>query len=211
MRKVILFVALLGSIVSCTKDPIMYTFKGHAIEDQNGEALAGVEISISQKPFSTQVLNSNYESVGSVTTDANGNYELTFERTKVTEFKVEIEKQGYFYQEIIIGSGDVSSENDNIIDIEMEAQSFVQFLIQNTGQAESTDLLNLLLLNPKTGCPACPETDSYYYEGVVDTIVTFPTDAGRYYNFTYINVGVNSKTDSVFVTPFDTIIYSINY
>jgi len=189
----------------------MYTFKGKVIEDQNGSALSGAEIEFFQKPFSTQVVTSNFESVGSTTTDANGNYEITFERTKVTEFKLEIEKPNYFYQEISIGSGDVSSENDNIVDIEMEAESFIKFKIQNTGTAASTDNLNLLLLNPKTDCDGCPESDSYFYEGIVDTTVVFPTDAGRYYNFTYIHLGVTSATDSVYIPPFDTVNYVINY
>ena len=112
---------------------------------------------------------------------------------------------------MIIGSGDVSSEDDNIIDIEMEAESFMKFIIQNTGTASASDNLNLLLLNPKTDCSACPDSDSYYYEGIVDTTVVFPTDAGRYYKFTYIHVGITSETDSVYITPFDTLNYVINY
>lgn len=189
----------------------MYDFQGTITEDQNGSALSGVQVDIFQKPFDSQVVTSNYELAGSAVTDANGNFSVSFERTKVTEFKVHLNKENYFKQDIIIGSGEVSSENVNQVDVELQAKSFMKFTIQNTGTASQSDNLNLLLLNPKTDCDNCPQSDSYFFEGVVDTTVVYPTDAGRYYNFTYIHVGVTSASDSVYITPFDTINYTINY
>ncbi|MFT4600766.1 MAG: hypothetical protein ACI857_000943 [Arenicella sp.] len=211
MKSAFYIICLSLILVSCNKDPIQYTFEGTITEDQTGSPLSGVEVSIYQKPFNNSVTTDNFDLAASTITDENGYYIMTFDREKVIEFKLNIEKDDYFKTDIILNSGEISSENTNVVDYQMGAKSWVQFDIQNNLPGNSNDHLNLLLLNYKEGCDGCADADSYSFLGITDTTATYASTAGQHFNFTYIVVGVESLSDSVYMTPFDTTFYSINY
>jgi len=211
MKKSLIYLSLLVILSSCNKDPIQYTFEGTITEDQTGGPLEGATVSIYQKPFNNSVTTNNFDLAASAVTDANGYYTMTFDREKVTEFKVNIERDNYYKADLVLSSGDISSENNNTIDYEMAAESWIKFNIYNSIPAAENDQLNLLLINYKEGCEECATADTYGFGGIVDTSVKFASTAGQYFTFTHIAVGESSGTDSVYMTPFDTLFYSINY
>ena len=211
MKKVLLFVLIALVGFSCEKDPIQYTFEGTITEDQAGSALSGAEVTIYQKPFNNSLTTDNFVIGGTSISDASGNYSITFDREKITEFKINITKDNYFKKDIILNSGEISSENINVHDYEMEAESWVKFNISNSFPSNAADELQLLLSNYREGCEECAEYDSYSFPGITDTSVKFASTAGKYFNFVAISLGESSIFDSVYMTPFDTSFYSINY
>ena len=128
-----LLIIILASIIpnSCKKDPIQYTFKGHLSDYISANAVADVNIKISQIIFSNSVANANYTSVANLTSNLSGDYEVTFNREKVTDFKIELDKEGYFSQENIINPANVTTEEDNIFNYVMEPKAWVRFQIKN--------------------------------------------------------------------------------
>lgn len=211
MRNLIFALSALIIFNSCNKDPIQYSFEGKITESVGGSNLAGVTITIYQIPFNSSVTSNNFELAASTITDSEGNYAMSFEREKVTEFKINLMKEGYYKRDINISSGDISSENTNILNYEMEPESWISFKIKNLFPADASDNLNLLLLNYREGCEQCATGDYYSFEGITDTTVVFSSTAGQYFNFTYIEVGASSASDSLFMTPYDTVNYEINY
>ncbi|MEO9533102.1 MAG: hypothetical protein ABJG68_09205 [Crocinitomicaceae bacterium] len=211
MRKLIYLSAILLVLTACKKDPIQYTFDGKITESVGGNGLSGVSVSIYQIPFSSSVTSNNYVLAGSTTTDSEGNYSITFDREKVTEFKINLDYDGYYKRDINLNSGEISSENNNTTNYEMDPKSWIKFNINNEFPADQNDELNILLLNYREGCQDCATSDYYAYEGIVDTSVVFGSTGAQYFNFTYIYVGNTSWSDSVYMTPFDTVNYAINY
>lgn len=211
MRNIILFSFLVLFFVSCKKEPIQYTFEGNITESVGGNSLSGTTVTIYQIPFNSSVTSNNFELAGSAITDSEGNYAMTFDREKVTEFKLNLDKEGYYKQDIAINSSNISSEDVNILNYEMEPESWIRFQIKNEIPNNASDELNMLLPNYREGCEGCATADFYSFDGIVDTNVVFSSTGGQYFNFTYIEVGAASMTDSVFMTPFDTLIYTISY
>ena len=197
--------------VSSKKYPIQYTLEGKITESVNGGNLAGTTVTIYQIPFNSSVTSNNFELAGTANTDAEGDYAMTFDRDKVTEFKLNLRKEGYYKQDISINSSEISSENVNVLNYEMEPESWIKFQLKNEIPNSTSDDLNILLPNYREGCEGCATSDFYSFDGIVDTSIIFSSTGGQYFNFTYIEVGAASMSDSVFMTPFDTLIYSINY
>lgn len=204
-------VLIVCGFFSCKKDSIQYTFEGLVIQNHNGVALNNVAISIYQKVFNSSVSNGNFALAGTTTTDASGNYNMSFDREKVTEFKINFMKNGFFSHDIILSSADVSTENNNKVDHTMDAKSWVQFDITNVLPSGSSDELQMIFYTYRKGCEQCIESDFHYLEGIIDSTLIYQNTGGEYLKFTYIVVGGQNTTDSVYMTPFDTAFYSINY
>ncbi len=196
---------------ACKKDPIQYTFKGTLTDQLGGAPVPNVQVKISQLEFTSTSTNANFTTVASLNTNSSGYYESTFDRVKVSDFKIELNKSGYFIQENLINPADVSTEEDNTFDFVLEPQSWIHFQFTNFLPV-SSDQLTLILLNFKENCSGCAPDDYLYFPGEVDTNLYFTTTAGEYVKFIYIDEeSGNSNSDSVYATPFDTVSYSFNY
>ncbi|UKN02150.1 hypothetical protein K6119_01290 [Paracrocinitomix mangrovi] len=199
-------------LASCKKDPIQYTFEGNVNYIPDQQALSGVAVEVSQKLFNNSVSSSNFSFAGSSTTDASGNYSISFARDKATEFKVIFKKDGYYKEEILLYSTNVTADHPNVVDTGMDAQSWVQFHVQNAVPSSQTDEIKLVFYTYRTGCENCIEQDYNIINGIVDSTITYSNTADQYLKFTVFNVtGGQTFTDSVYMTPFDTVNYEIIY
>lgn len=210
--RLLVFCSIILTLWSCKKDPIQYTFEGMVADNINQQGLSGVEVTVSYKAFNNSVTSSNYTLGSSDITDAVGNYQLVFDREKATEFKAAFKKDGYFNKDIIMSSGDVSSEDINVVNTTLEARSWVAIHLFNDTPSAPSDELTLIFYTYRTACQNCIEEDYNYFTGELDTTLLFQNTAGSYLKFTYVDVvGGTSTTDSVYMTPFDTVSYNIQY
>ena len=206
-----IIVSLAVVLIGCKKDPIQYKFSGTITDNVSANYIEGVDVIIKQLEVNNSVTTTVFTSAGSDITDSQGHYEMTFERKKVSEFKMTITKDGFFKKEISISAGDVSSENENVLNYELDAKSVINFDIENTGLSDPGDEFLIILYNYRLGCEGCASVDYNYFNGIVDTNFQVSTTAGGYFKFTYSQIGVNSYTDSVYLPPFDTVNYAIDY
>lgn len=205
----ILFAGLL--VISCKKKDLQYTFKGNVIETVNGTPLSGAEVSLYQVQFDASAANSNFQFAAKSTTDGSGNYEIIVDREKVIDFKVNFKKSGYFQEEYIIGSDNVSVEEPYVINHQMDAVAYFVIDIKNNSPL-ADDVLTLVKYNFREGCNACTENNYAYFEGAVDTTLIYQTTAGVYTRFAYKDESTGMVTnDSLYTIPFDTVFYSIVY
>ncbi|MCB9224045.1 MAG: hypothetical protein H6582_07725 [Crocinitomicaceae bacterium] len=211
MKKISL-ISLLILIVSCNKGTINYDFSGIVLENVNNTAVSGASVKMYQIPFNSSLTSNNYEFAGGATTEANGLYQFSFDRIKATKFKMEITKENYFDHSEEINAEDVTSDHINIYNSTLESKSWITFDINNLAPANANDELQLIFFNYRTGCDGCVTADYYYFNGLVDTSFTITNTAGSYFRFMKVNVNVSqSSMDSVYLVPFDTAYYQINY
>jgi hypothetical protein len=207
----LLILLVSGSILSCKKGEITYDFEGHIIESVGNTPLAGVEVTISQILFSSSVANYNYQPGGSGTSDSNGDWSISFKREKVTDFRIEMKKDGYFDKLIEFTSGDATIEDPNIHDVTIDAEAWVIFDLENLSPMPG-DQLSMVLMNFREDCQGCGVNTFYYFHDDLDTNLLFKTTAGKYNRFQLNDV--NSATlidDSILTIPFDTVTYSFSY
>lgn len=196
---------------ACKKEPIQYIFKGVVTESASGGALSGADVSVTQRTYNGSVASSYFVAGGEAVSSSSGSYEISFDREKVFEFKVEMLKSGYFDYEEIIGSAYVSTENPNVVDHEMEPKSWITFHLKNIGGMD-TDEFSMIHYNFRTGCMGCTTNTFFTYTGQVDSTFTILTTGGVYTKYAYKNPGFSVyNQDSVYTTPFDTVFVNINY
>lgn len=216
MRKInIIFILsiLLTSIIpiSCNKGPIQYEFDGVIKNSLTGTPISDVDVTISQKIVANGVTGGGFTFAGSAKTNSLGQWSISFERDKVTEFLIEIEKEDYFPIEIIETSANVSTEIINSYNHLLEPMSWVTFNITNLFPNED-DHFKLITQTFREGCEGCAENKTTEFFEELDTTFTYTTTAGEYVKFTYVNVTLpDSDLDSVFTTPFENNVYTITY
>ena len=199
-------------MIACNKEPISYTFQGKVNELYTSEAISDMIVEAYQLPFENSLATNNFELVASTSSGSSGTYELSFEREKATEFKLKFIKSGFFTEEVILQSSEVSSENPNEVDVTVASKSWIQFDIKNVQPAASTDELKLILYDYREGCEGCATQDYNIFTGAGDTMVTYATNANTYFKFSYIsNTGSVNETDSLYLVSFDTVKYNISY
>ena len=198
-------------LASCNKKEITFDFAGEITDKLTGNAISGVEFQLSKKTVQNGTTSANYLFVGSDLSDFQGNYQLSTDYDKVTSFKLRYRKALYFPIEFEETSANVSTENLNIYNQDMEPQSWIEFDIENFGGAED-DHLKILTQKFREGCENCAENTSYSYYGALDTSIFYATTAGQYVKFTFIDVSDGySQSDSLYAEPFDTVRFEFNY
>lgn len=202
---------LLSLLFSCKKGPILYTFQGTLQESVNATNLSGVDVKIAQKTYDGNVSSAFFNSVGSLITDANGYYELSFEREKVVEFKIELLKNGYFALVDIINSSEVTTAEPNIFNYTLEPKSWIRFNLMNLGGLTS-DEFTMIHYNFREDCDGCTTNEYYYYYGSVDSTFTYTSTGGEFVRYSYKTPGSSVYIqDSVYTTLFDTVDVNLNY
>ncbi|MBK7129371.1 MAG: hypothetical protein IPM74_07335 [Crocinitomicaceae bacterium] len=207
----LLFSLLILSATSCKKDPIQYTFSGTVTESANGNALSNVAVEVLQRTYNGSVASAYFNSAASTTTASDGTWEVSFDREKVFEFKIEIVEDGYFELSEIISSSDVSTDETEVVNYALEPKSWLSFHLKNFGGLP-TDEFTMIYYNFREGCDGCSTNDYHYFIGEVDTTFQILTTGGVYAKYAYKNPGgVVYITDSVYMPPLDTVGVTINY
>lgn len=206
---IIFTIALLLS--ACKKEPIQFKFEGKITDRLSGAALEGVKINISQKKFSDGALTSAFQLAGTALTDSNGDFNVSFDREKSTQFLVEAEKANYFPVSYEMGSADVSTEKTNDLTQTMDSKAWIQFNLLNEF-GDETDEYKIIRQTFREGCYGCATNSTVSFFGLQDTSFTYLTTGGEYVKFIKVNViNSSSQLDSIYATPFETSVYDIVY
>lgn len=204
-----LFVLILSVLlISCKKDTIQYTIKGTIYSNIDASELSDVNVKVFQKPFNNSVTSNSYELVGSTTTDNSGTYSVTFDRERATDFKITLERDGFFDEEILLTSEYINSGADNILNWSLDGESWIKMNIQNAPPSNQSDVLTLTWYIYRTDCSECIENEFNSFNGIVDTSFVHANTAGQHLKFLY-NDGNTSTIDSVLMPHHDTVNYSI--
>lgn len=196
---------------ACNKGPIQYTFEGKITESVSHSACSGAEIKLYQKLIVNGAASESFSFAASTVTDNAGTFTIAIDRDKVTAFKLTITKANYFPISIEKSSSVISTENPNQFNEELDPISWVSFQIKNSFPTDS-DHFKLITQTFREDCDGCATNGAFDFYGPLDTTITYATTGGEYVKFIYINVSAGSSTfDSIYTTPFETIIYPIFY
>lgn len=211
MKALVIFVLFI-SLASCKDKQITYELIGTITDINNGTPINNATINISQKEVTTTALNPNYVFVTNATSDANGNYNLIYNREKVIDFKVEIESDNHYFYETIVLPSDLSTENATKYDFELTAKGWVKIRLINSN-AEDGEQLNFYKHNVKEDCSdCCANGYTIINDQTPDTSFTCPIVGNNYFKYSYGETIANSSfTDSIYCNGMDTTLLKIYY
>ena len=203
-----LFAALFSTLLlSCKKGIADFTLTGTITDQTFNAPLAGATVRL----YATEAGSLITSQIGSVTTDAQGNYSFTFPRNKIETYYLRIEKPNYFEEYVAIPFSSLSLEEVNIRNYAVKAKAWIKFHFTNSNP-QATDVLEFIKQEGKVDCDECCPGGYRYYYGAVDTTFYCINDGNTVYSGYYWVQGSLNQGPLWVVSPaFDTVEISLNY
>lgn len=188
---------------SCKKGKANITLKGQVTDATFSTSLTNGTIEIYELIAST----GEYNLLGSQTIGSDGSYSFTFPRNAAESYLIEIRKDDYFNEDVVIPLSSLTIEEDNVRNFSTTAESWaaLRFVTSNPNAT-----LNYTRQTGKTGCPDCCPAEQQTYYGVLDTTFYCPNDGNTKYSYNYTASGVFGIKE-VITTAFDTTTITLSY
>ncbi len=214
----ILFSLLLfiGIFTSCKKDKQKITINGTVYDPNTKTYVSNAHVTLSASMVSSGFYNSNYTEVASTTTDGSGAFSFNFDKLKSAGYRIYISKENYFDNTIDIDDASVVAGTPYTAKYDLYQIAWMKLHVTHTTPHDSSDYIAYDYSS--TGLPTCFGCCSNNifkaYGMTYDTTLRCKTYGSRYMkiNWHVIMFGWDAlQSDSVFCTPFDTTLYTINY
>lgn len=207
MKKSIYFIFLLIFLFSCKKKEITYDIKGIITDNTFNVPLENAEVNLYQVVAGTQqkIL------ISSMTTSSDGSYAFSAKKEKAESFYVEVIKPNYFSNSSLESISNLSTEKDNIINIETTAKSWVNLHFYHP----TNNNVNQILVTKQKGkqdCDECCSKEEFSLSGIIDTNIYCINDGNTEYSYLYKLVGTSTvEIKSIVTQPFDTVELFLQY
>jgi len=202
-------IVLLGiSFGACKKKKISYTVEGIVTDASFSQALSGATVQLYGTPAGSSTPS---QLIGTVTTGSDGKYSFTFDRDKIEQYVIIVNKNQYFELSDAFTAESLSTSETNTRNLSTTAKSWVKLRFVNL-MPDAADELKYIRQNGKSDCAECCYGGEQYLYGAVDTAIYCINDGNTTYSYYYwvLNT-VNNGPKSIVTQPFDTVELLLNY
>jgi hypothetical protein len=201
-------IALIGfGNFSCKKKKGTYVVEGTIKDKTFNTGMANLTLTIEVQEAGSSV----YSVHSTITTDANGKYQLEVDRGLIDKIRVSGTKTNYFPVEFVIPVSLLSIEETTTLDYETTAKAWAKLIfIHQSGDPNAE--LQYTKTDGKQDCSeCCPKTTQSLFGFVNDTVICV-NDGNTNYSYNYIVVGTPTLNSKQCYTPaFDTGVVVLNY
>ena len=213
----IIATALLATLASgcCRTDCAnTYIIEGTVVEQATGLPCVGFEVEMEEQVLENGVLNGFFETTGSTTTDKAGFFTISFPRKTALEYRLGVNKEGWFGISQDINPDDFKP--DIPVHIDLEAVAAAELSVHIVNQAPSAELDKVRFrftedFNQYTTCG----TEWMVFEGAsTDTLFNCILPGNEWMPYLYIDQSGEEDlaiSDSVFCVAFETTTLDITY
>ncbi len=214
----LLMVCLLGIFAltnSCKKDDENTIIVKGIITDANLKTpIANAEVTFWASRIQNATYNSNYISLATTYTDANGNYVLQITKGKDAGFRITAEKAKYFGQtaDIVV---DALPAGTHTLNYSIYPEAFFKMNVKNNTPINNSDFISYWFYNTQpTGANCCNNLAINFTGQFYENTVKCRTFGGQNiivkWNVKKNNV-VTYNESTIYCTPFDTTTFDLNY
>jgi hypothetical protein len=218
LKHILLLLLVSVFFIQCKKnsEPEPVTFSGNVSDNVQGIPVANATVKIKlQQSASNSVFNSGFNTVATTTTDASGNYSMTFTPENPITYKVVIERNLYYGKEVEISSDVVTAGSNTVTNFAIDPIGWFKINIKNTNPTDADD--NLLYQNTSetNGCSTCCNNLPISLNGMtVDTSFICQRVANPTISFSWFitkNGNTSPFSNSISSIIGDTVVYNLNY
>ena len=214
-HKTLYIISLLLIFVSCNKKNKELIITGTVKTSSTSANIQGANVTLSGKIIESGKWTNSYSQLATTTSDNNGKYTLTLDAVRVSEYKLSFTKENYIDDVKIMQPDDVSTDNDNIIDVLLAVKSFLNINVKNIYPINENDYLSLTLSGDFKTCTSCCTDEKFEFKGTnidQNILCICPGSQNIVLNWDILKGGsVSSHIDTLLVNNFDTANYVINY
>lgn len=188
---------------------------GFVTDSLTNEIIPYAKVKLYAKVIQSGVWSANYTKLDETTTSTSGSYSFKIDNVKASNFKFQVEKDGYYNQVNEFESDRIIKEELNSINLKMFSVAYVRFNIKNQYPISNSDIMQLQIKNNLIYDYDCCNDSNKYFEGplinesfICKSIGNYPL----YFEWIISKVnGIKSYNDTIYPIKSDTLIFNINY
>lgn len=217
MRIVFLFLILSSLFFSaCRKNKeLVVEIKGRITNSGDQSSAAGVTVKVKFQEIGSGSISSAFKTIATTTTDASGNYSVSFDKPAAAEYRFELSSPRHFANEINESADAFSANESNTRNFELDPVSFFSVRLKNNSPVGVQDQIIFQNTSESYSCSSCCGNTPVIRQGMtVDTTFVCRRKGGRLIRFswTVTKGGMNQfYTDSVITPNYDTTYRLISY
>jgi hypothetical protein len=187
---------------------IEFTIEGNVHDSSFSSACASGTV----KLYKTAVGGGQTSLVSTVTTDASGNYSITFERDKSEKYRLDFSKSNYFNESFDISFSELNTNEPYKKNFSVQAVATIRWIIKNVAPQLEQDQVTIQKLNGRTDATTTCANTSFIYSGAnVNDTLACNVAANFYTRFNVVNLAQGVYLDSISPAPFQTVDYFIDF
>lgn len=214
MRTALVTLLILSIFGGCRKSGnLELIIRGSVVDYRHTAGVAGVTVRLDEQVVEGGTVSGAYNLAANTTTDANGDFELQFDRKNALNYRITLTKDGYFTKQFNVNPDQVNPGEVHEVSEDMIPEATLQIRVVNTQPESDDELMRFRKLNAFFECVCC-NNEFYDFQGAaVDS--TFSCKLYGDYNVTYTYT-VNREeevnvVDSVYCPAFHTTELLIEY
>ena len=203
-------------ISSCCKTDCANTYiiKGVVVEESTALPCVGFEVKLEEQVLENGILNGFFETAGETTTDAFGEFSISFPRKSALEYRLKIESDGWFTIVEELDPEGFTPESPVHVDLEATPKSQLTIKVINSSPSYESDKVRVRMLSDFGEFTDCGN-DWFVFEGAnVDEEINCTLPGDKWMSYLFINQSSDEDiqvVDSIFCAAFETHVIEINY
>jgi len=217
IKKVSLAALALLSIIlfsQCRKEKAEYSLQGKITHARTGAGLNGANVNVQKTVVSGSTYSGAFAAAASSTTDASGNYSMTWERENFAALKVTASYPQFILKEHELNVSNFSVGTPYQQNLALYPEAFIEMNITNTLPSAPSDKLTFTFVNANFDCFCCNNGFRQFNGTAIDTSFSCKLYGDQWlkYQGTYNFGGQDSVVvDSVWCPAFQTTTLNIVY
>ena len=187
---------------------------GYVSDHRNGSGVGDVYLTLSEQVVESGSLNSDFEVADEVLSSSNGAYNMLFGRRNALNYRLDLEKPGYFDKRVELNPDDFRPNQPVSKNVTMITQADFSVQLVNSNPYNDQDEIRIRKINAEFAC-ACCNNEWVEVQGVdVDTTISCKLYGDYYLKYQYEIIKGELDTtivDSTYCPAFQTTSVVINY
>lgn len=209
---VILMAWLSFHLTACKKDENTQRFEGTVKRGNLGQSLSGAQVIAQTQEINNGVFSSDYSSIGSMSTAADGRYTIPFETATYPSLRLQFSKSGYHTRFVDVDPQFFADQNTFTKNIFLFPKSTIQVHVSD--QLPAYSQLWMRYKNTDFECTCCDDSWKYFTQPNIDTTFSCMVygDQFVHYQYRWIGSGIDTLIDdSIYCTAFETANIDLSY
>ena len=188
---------------------------GNIVDTYLHTPVGNVFVELYAQKIESGVWSNNFSSLGSLTTDANGYFSISFENIRSSGYKLLLHKSKYFDSEILINPENIQAGKEYKQDFGIYSEAFLKMRVVNVIPATSADQISYSITDGFINSTGCFPDSTFTYTGAqVDVTKKGMVYGAKWIKFNWYVTSFGNTIqhkDSIQSIPFDTVSYTISY
>jgi hypothetical protein len=204
------FIAIVFLLVSCDKNKNEWQLQGKITDALTGNAMSSVPVKVEVKRMVSGVYNDVIETAATATSEANGHYEVKWDRDNISYLRVTAQEDLYFDAIVEIGPDNLNPGEFYTQNLKLTPRSDVEVLL---GSSDIGADVKVTFYSTDPYC-TCDDQGTWRILGNQDTTIHCMTSGGKWMKYKIDATGSNgtfTHWDSLYCVPFVTTPFTYIY